>query len=183
MAEISYRRHRFPPVVIQHAVWLYLRFTLELSRCRGTACRTRARHVLRERAQLGAEIRADDCPAAAAGSSSAERSMTSRRDGHPDRGQTDVSMARRRSRRRDPRRLGSAPSRPALPSSSYTSRASRRRGWRRISCAPPALRSSTSGFPDTMSRACDRTIGPENPHQVVRRGFPDQGRNFPDGLI
>src|SRR5246500_5100520 len=28
MAPISYRRHRFPPVVIQHAVWLYLRFTL-----------------------------------------------------------------------------------------------------------------------------------------------------------
>ena len=25
---ISYRRHRFPPVVIQHTVWLYLRFTL-----------------------------------------------------------------------------------------------------------------------------------------------------------
>src|SRR5215467_9674531 len=28
MAEISYCRHRFPPVIIQHAVWLYLRFTL-----------------------------------------------------------------------------------------------------------------------------------------------------------
>ena len=28
MAPISYRRHRFTPVVIQHAVWLYLRFTL-----------------------------------------------------------------------------------------------------------------------------------------------------------
>src|SRR5882672_4523226 len=28
MAPISYRRHRFPPIVIQHAVWLYLRFTL-----------------------------------------------------------------------------------------------------------------------------------------------------------
>src|SRR5271170_1088695 len=28
MAEISYRRHGFPPVIIQHAVWLYLRFTL-----------------------------------------------------------------------------------------------------------------------------------------------------------
>src|SRR5690349_6987998 len=28
MMGISYRRHRFPPVVIQHAVWLYLRFTL-----------------------------------------------------------------------------------------------------------------------------------------------------------
>src|SRR5690348_5159252 len=28
MMELSYRRHRFPPIVIQHAVWLYLRFTL-----------------------------------------------------------------------------------------------------------------------------------------------------------
>jgi hypothetical protein len=28
MMELSYRRHRFPPAVIQHAVWLYLRFTL-----------------------------------------------------------------------------------------------------------------------------------------------------------
>jgi len=28
MMELSNRRHQFPPVVIQHAVWLYLRFTL-----------------------------------------------------------------------------------------------------------------------------------------------------------
>src|SRR5688572_21566561 len=28
MASISYSRHQFPPVVIQHAVWLYLRLTL-----------------------------------------------------------------------------------------------------------------------------------------------------------
>src|SRR5256714_10359048 len=28
MVKISYRRHRFPPIVIQPAVWLYLRFTL-----------------------------------------------------------------------------------------------------------------------------------------------------------
>src|SRR5215471_11801840 len=28
MAPLSYRRHRFPPEVIQHAIWLYLRFTL-----------------------------------------------------------------------------------------------------------------------------------------------------------
>jgi hypothetical protein len=27
MAEIAYRRQRFPPVIIKHAVWLYLRFT------------------------------------------------------------------------------------------------------------------------------------------------------------
>ena len=28
MASISYSRHQFPPVIIRHAVWLYLRFTL-----------------------------------------------------------------------------------------------------------------------------------------------------------
>jgi transposase-like protein len=28
MTDISYRRHRFPPSIIQHAIWLYLRFTL-----------------------------------------------------------------------------------------------------------------------------------------------------------
>src|SRR5712675_43089 len=28
MAPLSYRRHRFPPDIIQHAIWLYLRFTL-----------------------------------------------------------------------------------------------------------------------------------------------------------
>jgi putative transposase len=25
---LCYRRHRFPPEVIQHAIWLYFRFTL-----------------------------------------------------------------------------------------------------------------------------------------------------------
>ena len=28
MSPISYARHQFPPTVIQHTVWLYLRFTL-----------------------------------------------------------------------------------------------------------------------------------------------------------
>jgi len=28
MAQLSYRRHRFPASIIQHAIWLYLRFTL-----------------------------------------------------------------------------------------------------------------------------------------------------------
>jgi putative transposase len=30
MTQISYKRHRFPPAIIQHAVWLYFRFTLSL---------------------------------------------------------------------------------------------------------------------------------------------------------
>ena len=28
MQNISFKRHRFPPEVIRHAVWLYARFTL-----------------------------------------------------------------------------------------------------------------------------------------------------------
>src|ERR1700722_4120986 len=28
MDQLSYRRHRFPPPIIQHAIWLYLPFTL-----------------------------------------------------------------------------------------------------------------------------------------------------------
>ena len=28
MAPLCYRRHRFPPEIIQHAIWLYLRVTL-----------------------------------------------------------------------------------------------------------------------------------------------------------
>jgi putative transposase len=28
MAQLCYRRHRSPPEIIQHAIWLYLRFTL-----------------------------------------------------------------------------------------------------------------------------------------------------------
>ena len=28
MGQLCYRRHRFPPEIIQHAIWLYLRFTL-----------------------------------------------------------------------------------------------------------------------------------------------------------
>jgi putative transposase len=28
MTQLSYRRHRIPAQIIQHAIWLYLRFTL-----------------------------------------------------------------------------------------------------------------------------------------------------------
>ena len=28
MAHLSYTRHLFPPAVIQHSIWLYLRFAL-----------------------------------------------------------------------------------------------------------------------------------------------------------
>ena len=77
MAELSYRRHRFPPVVIQHAVWLYLRFTLsyrdveDLLTERGLdiSYETIRSWVL--------EVRTGDRATATTASSSAERSMAS----------------------------------------------------------------------------------------------------------
>src|SRR5262249_7743983 len=47
----------------------------ELPRCRGTAGRTRARHLLRNRAALGAEVRPGDRATAAPAPPSAERSL------------------------------------------------------------------------------------------------------------
>src|ERR1700730_16800811 len=85
MAPISYRRHRFPPVVIQHAVWLYLRFTLSY------------RDVEELLAERGLDISYEsvrswvlkfgpgDRSGSAAVPSSTERSLASRRNGRPDR--------------------------------------------------------------------------------------------------
>jgi PEP-CTERM motif len=69
MALPGYRRHRFPPEIIQHAIWLYLRFTLSYPRCRGTAGRARTRHLLRKGSALGVEIRSRDRATAAPGGS------------------------------------------------------------------------------------------------------------------
>ena len=57
MDQLSYRRHRFPPAVIQHAIWLYLRFTLsyrdveELLAERGLE--VSYEHVQQERSRIG----------------------------------------------------------------------------------------------------------------------------------
>src|SRR6202035_4784414 len=96
MAEISYRRHRFPPVIIQHAVWLYLRFTLSY------------RDVEELLAERGLDISYEsvrswvltgDRSGPAAVPSSTERSLASRRNGRPDRGPAHVTVACRRPRR------------------------------------------------------------------------------------
>ena len=59
MAPISYRRHRFPPVVIQHAVWLYLRFTLSYRDVEELLAE-RGLDLSYEASQLGAQIRTGD---------------------------------------------------------------------------------------------------------------------------
>jgi hypothetical protein len=102
MAQLSYRRHRFPASIIQHAIWLYLRFTLsyrnleDLLAERGLdiSYETVRRWVLK----FWSCDRAQDAAAPAA----AERPMASRRDGGSDRRHMDVSVARRRPPGRDP---------------------------------------------------------------------------------
>src|SRR4029077_15866120 len=110
MALLSYRRHRFPPEIIQHAVWLYLRFTLSYRDVEKLLAE-RARHLLRNGAALGAEIRSRDRAPAAPAASSAERSLASGRDGGADRREADVPLACRRPRGRGPRPACPAPAR------------------------------------------------------------------------
>jgi transposase-like protein len=95
MTQLSYRRHRFPADIIQHAIWLYLRFTLsyrdveELLAERGldVSYETVRRWVLK----FGPLNRAQ----AAARPPAPERALAPRRDGRPDRRETDVPVARR----------------------------------------------------------------------------------------
>ena len=77
MAEISYRRHRFPPVVIQHAVWLYLRFTLSYRDVEELLAE-RGLDISYETVRLGAEIRTGDCPTATPVPSAAKQSLAPR---------------------------------------------------------------------------------------------------------
>ena len=46
MTRISYKRHRFPPAIIQHAVWLYFRFTLSLRDVEERCCQANAKWSL-----------------------------------------------------------------------------------------------------------------------------------------
>jgi putative transposase len=46
MAEMSYRRHRFPPAIIQYAVWVYLRLTLSYRDVEELLAERGARHLL-----------------------------------------------------------------------------------------------------------------------------------------
>src|SRR6266852_7320560 len=152
MAEISYRRHRFPPVVIQHAVWLYLRFTLsyrdveELLAERGLDISYEsvrswvlkfgpmiARRLRQLRPRPSDRWHLDEMVVRIAG----KRMYLWRAVDHE--GEVlDVLVQRRRDRHaaiKLIRKQGFAPKRVATES-----------------CAPTALRSSTSGFPGTMSR-------------------------------
>jgi len=93
MTLLCYRRHRFPPEIIQHAIWLYLRFTLsyhdveELLAERGFDIPYETvRRWLLKFGPLIARRRRQASP-------SAERPLTPRRDGGADRRRADVFVA------------------------------------------------------------------------------------------
>src|SRR5258707_9687588 len=96
MFPISYRRHRFPPAVIQHAVWLYLRFTLSYRDVEELLAERGLDISYESVSQLGAQIRTDDRSQSAAVPPPTERPMASRRNGRADRGQTCIPVACRR---------------------------------------------------------------------------------------
>lgn len=60
MPAISYKRHRFPPQIIAHAVWLYYRFPLSL-RLVEEMLLERAIVVSYDDPPLGQEVRARLC--------------------------------------------------------------------------------------------------------------------------
>src|SRR5215211_5971176 len=103
MQPVSYARHRFPPEVIRHAVWLYLRFTLSY------------RDVEELLAERGLEVSYETvrrwtgfCAQPATAATTAGRHLALGRDGGLDPGPAHVPVARRRQRRRDPRPPGAA---------------------------------------------------------------------------
>jgi hypothetical protein len=57
MAPISYARHRFPPDVIRHAVWLYLRFTLSYRDVEELMAKKWPGCFVRDAPAMGPEIR------------------------------------------------------------------------------------------------------------------------------
>src|SRR5260370_1493472 len=113
MLPISYARHQFPPVVIQHAVWLYVRFTLSYRDVEDG--RAWHRSLLRDDPALGVEVRVRLRPATAARSTAPRFPLAPRRDGGSDRWRPAISLTRRRSRRPRPRPADTAPTTPPPP--------------------------------------------------------------------
>jgi transposase-like protein len=163
---LCYRRHRFPPEVIQHAIWLYLRFTLsdveELLAERGLdiCYETVRRWVLKFSPAIARRLRR-------------RPPRPNNRDGGADRKQADVSLACRRSRRRGARHAGPAP--PRQPGgAAANAQAAQKQGLAPELLVTDKLRSYASAF-GRLGLSCLHEQGlrmnnrAENSHQVVRR--------------
>src|SRR5947208_762853 len=171
MDQLSYCRHRFPPAVIQHAIWLYLRFTLSY------------RDVEELLAERGLEVSYETvrCWVLNFGPGIARklrrcrprRPLAARRHGGADRRKADVSLARGRSRGRGSRHAGSAPTRQAggTPADAQTAQET---GLHAEIANDRQSRLLRISFP-ALRLACPHEQGlrknnrAENSHQVVRR--------------
>src|SRR5437764_7740055 len=164
MHPLSYRRHRFSPVVIQHAVWLYLRFSLsyrdveELLAERGLDISYEsvrswvlkfgpaiARALRRCRPRPSDRWHLDEMVVRIAG-----RHMYLWRAVDHEGEVLEILVQRRRDKRAAVRLM-----RKLLRKQGFAPKQ-----VRPTSCARTALSSGISGFPATMSRACVKTIGP-----------------------
>jgi hypothetical protein len=74
---ISFARHQFPPAVIRHAVWLYMRFTLSYRDVEDLLAE-RGLNLLRNGATMGIEVRAVVHPRTSASTPAANLSVASR---------------------------------------------------------------------------------------------------------
>ena len=78
MQPISYARHQFPPAIIQHAVWLYLRFTLSYRDVEDLLAERGLDRLVRDGPALGRQVRPGDRAQPAAAAVQAQLALASR---------------------------------------------------------------------------------------------------------
>jgi hypothetical protein len=93
---ISFARHQFPPTIIRHAVWLYVRFTLSYRDVEDLLAERGLDVSYETGAAMGFEIRAVVRPRASPSTPAANGAVASRRDGRDDCGQAVLAVARGR---------------------------------------------------------------------------------------
>ena len=92
----SYKRHRFPPALIAHAVWLYLRFCLSLRAVEELLLERGVEVSYESPAPMGREVRPRDRPRAAAPATLFRPHLAPRRGASLDRGPALLALAGRR---------------------------------------------------------------------------------------
>ena len=96
MSRISYKRHRFPRAVIQHAVWLYFRFTLSFRDVEEMLAQRGIEVSYETDPLLDDEVRPEDRGQSAEAKGASFPAVASRRDGQHDRWRAGLHLARRR---------------------------------------------------------------------------------------
>lgn len=91
---VSYKRHRFPPGIIAHAVWLYVRFNLSLREVEEILLKRGIDVSYENDPALGCEIRPADRPKLAPAAGASGGRLASRRSCGDDLGAEILALAR-----------------------------------------------------------------------------------------